>query len=64
MMEKKGEKHMGMHMKHKGVAMIILGALILANVYWINIGWGTFIGGVFVLGGLVKLIHGGSCCKK
>ena len=62
-MKEKGEKHMNMHMKHKGVAMFILGGLILANVYWINLGWGAFVGGLFVLAGLTKMMwsHG---CKK
>ena len=62
-MKKMDKKHMGMY-KHKGVAMLILGALILANVYWIELEWGVFVGGVFILGGLVKLIHGGSCKGK
>jgi uncharacterized membrane protein HdeD (DUF308 family) len=58
-------KHMGGHMKHKGTAMLILGALILLNVYAMKLGWGTFVGGVLVLGGVVKMLHsGGCCCKK
>ncbi len=52
------------HMKHKGAMMLILGALILANVYWIKLGWGTFVGGVLVLGGLAKMLHGCKGKKK
>jgi len=57
------KKHMSGHMKHKGIAMIVLGGLVLTNVYWIKLGWGTFIGGVLVLGGLAKLLHSYRCCK-
>ncbi len=63
-MKEMNKKHMGMHMKHKGGIMIVLGGLILANVYWINLGWATFVGGVFVLGGLVKLMHTCRCKGK
>ncbi len=61
---KQMDKEHGMHMKHKGVMMVILGALILANVYWIKLGWGAFVGGVFVLGGLAKMTHGCKCKGK
>jgi uncharacterized membrane protein HdeD (DUF308 family) len=62
-MKEMDKKHMGGHMKHKGAMMIVLGGLILANVYWLNLAWGAFVGGVFVLGGLVKLVHCGCECK-
>ena len=52
------------YMKHKGAIMLILGALILTNIYWIKLGWGAFVGGVFVLGGLVKMLHGCKCKGK
>ena len=58
------DKHHGMHMKHKGTMMVILGGLILANVYWIKLGWGAFVGGVLVIGGLVKMSHSGMCRGK
>ena len=58
------KKHMSMHMKHKGLAMIILGGLVLANVYWLELGWGTFVGAVLVLGGLVKMVHSCKCKGK
>jgi uncharacterized membrane protein YjjB (DUF3815 family) len=38
-----------------GVKLFIVGLLILANVYWINWPWWTFVGALFVLGGLVKM---------
>ncbi len=63
-MKEMDKKHMGRHMKHKGATMIVLGGLILLNVYWINLGWATFIGGVLILGGLAKLIHHGACKGK
>ncbi len=49
------------HMKHKGIMMLVLGALILANVYWMGLTWAVFIGGVFMLAGLIKVIHSFSC---
>ena len=64
MMKEMNKKHMGMHIKHKGVMMFILGALILVNVYWVKLGWGTFVGGVFVLAGLAKMLHSKGCCAK
>ncbi len=63
-MDKKHMEHRGMHMKHKGAIMIVLGGLILANVYWIKLGWGTFVGGVFILGGLAKMLHHCTCKGK
>ena len=48
-------KGMCMH-KQKGWAMLVLGVLILINVYWPMLTWGAFIGWVAVLGGLLKLL--------
>ena len=45
----------GMH-KMKGVAMLVLGLLILANVYLEFLTWAAFIGALLVLGGLLKLL--------
>jgi uncharacterized membrane protein HdeD (DUF308 family) len=50
----------GMH-KMKGVGMLVLGFLILANVYWGLLNWAAFIGTLLVLGGLLKLLLP---CKK
>jgi len=36
--------------------MLILGLLVLANVYAVNLDWATFIGAILVLGGIVKLL--------
>jgi uncharacterized membrane protein HdeD (DUF308 family) len=44
-----------MHRKTAGI-MLVLGLLVLANVYWPVFTWGEFIGGVLVLGGLLKLL--------
>jgi len=45
----------GMH-KGKGVMMLILGILVLLNVYALALDWATFIGAILVIAGLVKLI--------
>lgn len=50
----------GMH-KMKGVGMIVLGLLILANTYLGFLSWAAFIGTLLVLGGLLKLFMP---CKK
>jgi uncharacterized membrane protein HdeD (DUF308 family) len=51
----------GMH-KMKGAGMLVLGLLILANVYWGFLNWATFIGALLALGGLLKWLM--LCCKK
>ncbi|VVB83026.1 Uncharacterised protein [uncultured archaeon] len=43
-------------LKQKGVAMLVLGVLILINVYWPMLTWWAFVGWVFALGGLLKLL--------
>jgi uncharacterized membrane protein HdeD (DUF308 family) len=40
----------------KGLAVLILGVLILANAYWFFLSWGSFIGFVLVLLGFLKLV--------
>jgi uncharacterized membrane protein HdeD (DUF308 family) len=42
--------------KYKGAGMLVLGLLVLANVYWLNLDWATFIGALLVLGGLLKFV--------
>lgn len=44
-----------MHKKMMGVKMLILGALVLGNVYWPMLTWPAFIGWILVLAGLFKL---------
>lgn len=44
------------HHKGKGVMMLILGLLVLANSYWYFLDWAMFIGLILVLGGLVKML--------
>ena len=48
-------KGMCMH-KQKGWAMLVLGVLILINVYWPFLDWGAFVGLFLALGGLLKLL--------
>lgn len=55
-------RHWVMHKKMKGVEMLVLGALVLANAYWGFLGWPWFIGGAFVLGGILKLFAMG--CRQ
>jgi uncharacterized membrane protein HdeD (DUF308 family) len=54
-------KHWMMHKRWMGVKMFVLGALILANMYWAFLNWFAFLGGVLVLWGLVEMIMPG--CK-
>ncbi|NCN51637.1 hypothetical protein GW931_01360 [archaeon] len=42
--------------KGKSIWMLVLGILILLNVYWPFLSWGGFVGAVLVLGSLLKLI--------
>lgn len=42
--------------KAMAFGMIVLGALILANVYWYLISWPAFIGWIFIVAGVAKLI--------
>ena len=48
------EKWKGMH-KGKGKMMLILGILVLLNVYLAKLDWATFIGIILVLAGLAKI---------
>lgn len=50
------------HMKWHGWKMLILGLLVLANVYWPTVDWITFVGIILVVGGLMKLMM--PCCKN
>ncbi|MDE1848694.1 MAG: hypothetical protein KGH55_01540 [Nanoarchaeota archaeon] len=40
----------------KGVWMIVVGVLILINVFWPFLDWGIFAGALFVLAGIWKLL--------
>jgi len=42
--------------KRKGCMLLVLGVLILINVYWPMLTWAAFVGWVAVLGGLLKLV--------
>ncbi len=54
-MARKGMMMGHMH-KCKGISMIVLGLLVIGNVYWQVVDWGTFIGGILVLAGFMKLV--------
>ena len=54
-------KHWMVHKKMMGAKMLILGILILANMYWGFLNWVAFIGGILVLWGLIELLMPG--CK-
>ncbi len=40
----------------KGIGMLVLGILILINVYWPYLSWGAFVGAVFAIIGFLKLV--------
>ena len=40
-----------------GAKELVLGLLILANVYYLNWDWWTFVGAVIALAGAVKLVY-------
>ena len=52
-MAKKGCMNMDVH-RMKGILMLVVGLLVLANVYWSFLSWGAFIGILFVVLGLIK----------
>jgi uncharacterized membrane protein HdeD (DUF308 family) len=60
-MDEMSKKHWMMHKRMMGGKMIILGALVFANFFWVFLNWPLFIGGVLVLAGLLKLAM--PCCK-
>jgi len=47
---------MGMCSKCWGLMKLVLGLLILGNVYYLKWDWFTFIGSLLVLMGLVKMV--------
>ena len=48
--------HHGMCNKCHAGKVLVLGVLVLVNAVWSVFDWGIFIGGLLVLGGLVKLV--------
>ena len=55
-MPKKEMMEMHHNYKGKGWMVLVLGILILANVYLVFLDWATFIGIILVLGGIMKLV--------
>ena len=49
-------------MKHCGCMKLVLGLVVLANIYWLKADWWTVIGWVLVLMGIHALTMKG-CCK-
>lgn len=55
MPKKEGMMGCCMH-KGKGVAIIVLGLLILGNFYWSVVDWVVFWGWILVIAGLLKMV--------
>ena len=51
----------GMCPKCHGAKGLVIGLIILANVYWPFANWWTLIGALFVIGGLLKFVM--PCCS-
>ena len=51
-------------MAHKAWMMVLLGVLILINIFWVNISWAMFIGIIAIIFGILVLIFHGCCCKN
>jgi uncharacterized membrane protein HdeD (DUF308 family) len=45
-----------MDTRGKGFALIVLGALVLGNIYWFMMSWPVFVGWLFVLAGVLKVL--------
>ncbi len=54
--KKRAMSSMKGHDMYVGVPILILGALILSNVYWQLFSWPAFVGWVLLLAGFLKLI--------
>ena len=46
---------------HYGLKLLIFGALILINEFWLAWSWGLFLGLVFLIVGIIKLLIHGKC---
>jgi len=44
-------------MRGHGVMAIILGLLILGNVYWPTLSWWAFVGALLIIAGIAKMMH-------
>jgi uncharacterized membrane protein HdeD (DUF308 family) len=53
---KKGMMECCMGHKGMGFATLVLGALILGNVYWAWMSWAMFVGWALVLAGFLKML--------
>ncbi len=56
-----GKKCWMMHKRMMGAKLVVLGALVFANIYLQLLSWPWFIGGILVLEGLLKLAV--PCCR-
>ncbi len=53
---KKGVVKSQMDTRGKGFALIVLGTLVLGNIYWFMMSWPVFIGWILVLAGVLKVL--------
>ncbi|MBR9692288.1 hypothetical protein GOV06_05895 [Candidatus Woesearchaeota archaeon] len=44
------------HMKHKGTMLIVIGILVILNAVYSMFSWAEFVGGLFILVGLISLV--------
>ena len=61
MMKNISKEDMAKHHKMMGCKIMVLGAIVLANAYWMFIRWDYLIGIMLVLAGLAKMMM---CCRK
>lgn len=54
--KRKSAEYQGYKCHKKGLGIIVLGLLILANAYWGFLGWDYFTGALLVLAGIIKMI--------
>ena len=47
---------MGVCYKCMGAMKIVIGLLVLANVYFMHLDWAVFIAALLIIGGVVKLV--------
>ncbi len=51
------------HKRKKGICMLIVGLIIVANAYWAFASWWMLVGALIALGGLGKAVMPMGKCK-